>query len=63
LIPVFGDFADPASLAAPAAQVDASSAPPRIAKRRKEVNVAFHLDLAIVFRRCLHFGGRVMPRQ
>jgi len=30
----------------------------RIAKRRKQVHVASHSDLAIAFRRCLHFGGR-----
>jgi hypothetical protein len=30
----------------------------RIAKRRKQVDVPFHSDFAIAFRRCLHFGGR-----
>ena len=35
----------------------------RIAKRRKQVNVALHSDSAIAFRRCLHFGGGVVPGQ
>jgi hypothetical protein len=35
----------------------------RIAKQRKQVDVAFHSDFAIAFRRCLHFGGRVVPGQ
>jgi hypothetical protein len=35
----------------------------RITKRRKQINVAFHSDFAIAFRRCLHFGGRVVPGQ
>jgi hypothetical protein len=35
----------------------------RIAKHRKQVDVAFHSDLAIAFRRRLHFGGRVVPGQ
>src|SRR5215470_6255695 len=35
----------------------------RIAKRRKQVDVAFRSDLAIAFRRCLHVGGRVVPGQ
>jgi hypothetical protein len=35
----------------------------RIAKRHKQVDVAFHFDFAIAFRRRLHFGGRVVPGQ
>src|SRR5262249_35825764 len=35
----------------------------RIAKHRKEVDIAFHSDLAIAFRRGLHFGGRVVAGQ
>ncbi len=31
----------------------------RIAKRRKQVRVAFHSDLAITFRRRRHFSGRI----
>jgi hypothetical protein len=35
----------------------------RIAKHRKQVNVAFHTDFAIALRRCPHFGRGVVPRQ